>query len=80
MVCFQTKNPNLGKYVEGNILNNVGIFYGHLVYLMAIWYILWSFVIFVGHFYIFSRFGMSYQERSGNPASLRFALVCFLLR
>jgi hypothetical protein len=32
-----------------------GIFCGHLVYLVAIWY-------------IFPRFGMLYQETSGNPA------------
>jgi hypothetical protein len=30
-------------------------FYGHLVYFVAIWY-------------IFYRFGMLYQEKSGNPA------------
>jgi hypothetical protein len=42
-----------------------GIFYGHLVYLMAIdiflaiWYILWYFGLF---------FPM-YQEKSGNPVS-----------
>jgi hypothetical protein len=33
----------------------VYIFYGHLVYFWSIWY-------------IFSRFGMLYQEKSGNPA------------
>jgi hypothetical protein len=29
------------------------IFYGHLVYLMAIWYILWPFGIFYGHLVYF---------------------------
>jgi hypothetical protein len=29
---------------------------------MAIWYILWLHIC-----YIFSRFGMLYQEKSGNP-------------
>jgi hypothetical protein len=36
-------------------MEDVGIFYGHLVYFMAIWY-------------IFPCFGMLYQEKSGNPA------------
>jgi hypothetical protein len=37
---------------------------------MAIWYILWPFGIFVGHFDIFSLFGILYQEKSGNPESV----------
>jgi hypothetical protein len=36
-------------------------YYGHLAYFKAIWYILRSF------FYIFPRFGMLYQEKSGSP-------------
>jgi hypothetical protein len=52
MVCFRTKNPNLGKFLralEGkmlvlfraisNILRPFGIFYGHLVYFVVISYI-----------------------------------------
>jgi hypothetical protein len=41
MVCFQTKNPNLGKFwrVLGR-LENVNIFYGLLEYFMEIWDIL----------------------------------------
>jgi hypothetical protein len=52
MVCFQTKNPNLGKFLRAlelkmlvyfmviwNILRSFGIFYGHLV-------MLWQFSIF----------------------------------
>jgi hypothetical protein len=55
-------------------MEDVGVFYGHLVYYAAIWYILWQFGIFCGHlvycmviWYIYSRFGMLYQEKSGNP-------------
>jgi hypothetical protein len=36
------------------ILQPIIIFYGHLVHLMVVWY-------------IFSRFGMLYREKSGNP-------------
>jgi hypothetical protein len=35
-------------------MEDVGIFYGHLAYFTAIWYILWSFDIFYG--YIFGIF------------------------
>jgi hypothetical protein len=38
-----------------NILWRLGIFYDHLVHLVIIWY-------------IFSGFGITYQEKSGNPA------------
>jgi hypothetical protein len=36
---------------------------------MAIWYILWPFGIFYGYLVYFSRFGMLYQEKSGNPGT-----------
>jgi hypothetical protein len=49
-------------------MKDVGIFYDHKVFVNDISYILWPFGIFCGHFGItFSSFGMSYQEKSGNP-------------
>jgi hypothetical protein len=33
---FQTKNPNLFKFLEGLAFEDVGIFNGHLVYFTAI--------------------------------------------
>jgi hypothetical protein len=36
MAYFQTKNPNLGKFWRGHTMENVGIFYGRLVYFAAI--------------------------------------------
>jgi hypothetical protein len=67
MVCFQTKNPNLGKFWRvlewkilvyfrtiWSILRQLEIFYGRLVYFVVAWY-------------IFPRFGILYQEKSGNP-------------
>jgi hypothetical protein len=69
MVCFQIKNPNLGKFWRflqwkrlvyflsiWSILLPLEIFYGNLVYFVVIWY-------------ISPRFGMLHQEKSGNPAS-----------
>jgi hypothetical protein len=62
MVCFQTKNPNLGKFFRvsdwkmliyfmaiWNILLIFGIFYDHLVHCVFIWY-------------SFSGFGIMHQE------------------
>jgi hypothetical protein len=53
MVCFQTENPNLGKFLRAlewkimvyfmviwYISRSFGIFHGHLVYFKVIWYIL----------------------------------------
>jgi hypothetical protein len=48
-------------------MENVGIFYGHLEFFMATWYILWSFGIVVMICYIFHRFGVMCQEKSDNP-------------
>jgi hypothetical protein len=47
-------------------MENLGVFYDHLVYFTAIGNILWPFGIFCG---IFSRFGILDQEKSGNPGS-----------
>jgi hypothetical protein len=67
MLCFQTKNPNSSQFWRvlhrkmllyfmdtWSILRSFVIFYGHLVWFMVIWY-------------IFSRFGILYREKSGNP-------------
>jgi hypothetical protein len=43
-----------------------GIFSGHLVHFMDFCYILWIFGIVRGNLVYFSRFGMLYQEKSGN--------------
>jgi hypothetical protein len=49
----QTKNLLLSYMAIWSVLRSLGIFCGHLVYFMAIWYLF--------------RFGMLYQEKSGNP-------------
>jgi hypothetical protein len=49
MVCFQTKNPNLGKFWR--VLQ-----WEMLAYYMDSWSILWSFVIFYGHLVIWYIF------------------------
>jgi hypothetical protein len=71
MAFFQTKNPSLGKFpgpCNGrtmlvyfksiwSTLRPFGIFCGDLAYFLVIWF-------------IFSRFGMMYHGKSGNPASV----------
>jgi hypothetical protein len=42
-------------------MEDVGVFYGHLVNFTATWYMLWLFS---------SRFGMLSQEKSGIPAMM----------
>jgi hypothetical protein len=64
MVYFQTKNSNVGKFwrdLELKML--VCIFYGHLEYFTAS-QVLGNVVVI---WYIFPRFGILYQEKSGNP-------------
>jgi hypothetical protein len=63
---FQTKNPNLDKFCRVMQWKMV-------VYYMAVWSILRPYVILGGHlvyfvviWYIFLRFGILYQEKSGN--------------
>jgi hypothetical protein len=66
MVYFQTKNPNLGKFVKKSLLiKDVGLFCVNLVDFTAIWCILWLLGIFYRNlvyfwviWYIFPRFGM----------------------
>jgi hypothetical protein len=41
MVYFHTKYPKLIKYILESLgMENVGMFYGHLEYCKAIWYML----------------------------------------
>jgi hypothetical protein len=50
-------------------MENSGIFYSHLEYFTVIWYILWSCGNVVVVWYIFYRFGILCQEKSGNHAN-----------
>jgi hypothetical protein len=52
-------------------MEDVGICYGHLVHFTVICYILWTFGIVRGNLVYFSRFGIMYREKSGNPETNR---------
>jgi hypothetical protein len=67
MVCFQTNNPNLGKFWRVLQWKMMVYFIEHLVHFMVFCYILDTFGIVRGNLVYFSRFGTLYQEKSGNP-------------
>jgi hypothetical protein len=54
------------------------MFYGHLVHFTVFCYILWKFSIVRGNLAYFSRFGILYQEKSGNPDPYKSS--CFISR
>jgi hypothetical protein len=61
MLCFQTKNTNLGKFSR--------VFHwNELVYFMVIWSILHLFDTFYDHLVDFFRFGTLCPGKSGSPA------------
>jgi hypothetical protein len=55
-------------------MEGVGIFYGHLVHFTVFCYSLWTFGIVRGNLVYFSRFGILYQEKSGNPDNIYIPL------
>jgi hypothetical protein len=63
MIYFQTKNPNLGKFWRIFQMEDVGIcvlwpfgkFSVHLVNVVAIWDIVWSFGTFFPFWYVVPR-------------------------
>jgi hypothetical protein len=61
-------------------IEDVGIFYSLLVYFVAIWSNLWPFGIFYGYLVCFSRFGMLYPVKSGNPGFHSNVFAVTLLR
>jgi hypothetical protein len=50
-------------------MEDVGIFYGHLVHFTVFCYILWTFGTVCGNLVYFSPFGILNEENSGNPVS-----------
>jgi hypothetical protein len=58
MVGFQTKKIQIWVNFGGFTLEDVGMFYGHLVHFTVFCYILWTFGIVCGNLVYFSRFGI----------------------
>jgi hypothetical protein len=57
---FSNQKSQFGSILVGIKIEDVGIFYGHLVNFPAI------LVYFMAIWYISPRFGMFYQEKSGS--------------
>jgi hypothetical protein len=61
MVYFQTKIPILGKFLDGLAMETdgkfwpFGLFYGHFVYFMVVWYVWGSLGIFFPFWYVVQR-------------------------
>jgi hypothetical protein len=64
---FSNQKSQFGKILKGLAMEDVGIFYGHFVYMLAKLYTLWPLGKYCGHLAYFSGFGMLYREKSGNP-------------
>jgi hypothetical protein len=55
---FSNQKSKFGLILEGLAMEDVGIFYGHLVDFTVFCYILWTFGIVRGNLAHFSRFGI----------------------
>jgi hypothetical protein len=67
MLYFKSKNINFGVFWKALEWKFLVYFMANCCILWAFVYILWPFGNFVIFGYIFPRFGMLYQEESGNP-------------
>jgi hypothetical protein len=74
---FSNKKSKFGYILEGLGMKKVGIFYGHLEFIMAIWNLLRPFGIYYSHLvylvavrYIFFRIGILNKEKIWQPWSL----------
>jgi hypothetical protein len=72
---FSNQKSQFWSILEGLAMENLSKFFDHLVCITAIGNILWPFGIFCGNlvyfvviWYIFPRFGILDQGKSGNPA------------
>jgi hypothetical protein len=64
---FSNQTSQFGYIMEGRGMGKVGVLYDCLEYITAVWYMLCPFGNLVTIWYIFPRFGILCQEKSGNP-------------
>jgi hypothetical protein len=68
MAYFQTKNPNLGKILKGQGMEKAIIYYVHLQYITAIWYILIINILqFNAYLVLFPRFWYIVSRKIWQP-------------
>jgi hypothetical protein len=64
---FSNQKSQFGVILVGLAIENLGIFYEHLVYFTAILTILWPFGIFCGHLVNFSPFWYVVPRKIWQP-------------
>jgi hypothetical protein len=73
-----SNQPHQFLYIlEALWIENFGIFYDHLIYFVAICFILWQFGICCGHSLYYPHFGILYHEKSGNPGLILCKTPCW---
>jgi hypothetical protein len=65
---FSNQKYKFGKILEGLAMEDVGIFYGHLVHFTVFCYILWKFGVVHGILVYFPVLVFCTKKNSGNPA------------
>jgi hypothetical protein len=66
MIYLETQKSQSVYILEDLGMENAVIYSGHLEYFISIGYILWE-IGYLVIWFIFLRFGIFYQEKSGNP-------------
>jgi hypothetical protein len=64
---FSDQKSQFGFILGGFENKNVCVFYGHLEFFKATWFVCTFDAHFVVTWYFFTRLGKLYQEKSGNP-------------
>jgi hypothetical protein len=78
---FSNQKYQSGKILEALGMEKFGIFYGHLIYITATWYILWLLDNLVAIWYLFPRFGIYWYRKIWQPclrSSLTFCRFIYL--
>jgi hypothetical protein len=73
-VLFLNQKSKFGKILEGLAVEDVCIIYGHFVH-FTVFYIVWAFGIVCRNLVYFSRFGILYLEKSGNPGPNQYWVI-----
>jgi hypothetical protein len=79
MEYFQNKNPDLGKFCRVLQCKMLADYMAIWSILLIFGYILWQFGVGYGYLVYFYRFGMLYQENSGNLALASFLSINLIL-
>jgi hypothetical protein len=80
---FSNQKSQFGQILEGLGMEKAGIFFGYFEYIKAIWHMVGPFGNLMAIWYLFPRFGILCQDKSGNPekggGGVASALYCKFL-